>query len=193
MKPNLNTLALRIDQINSANGFAIDITDHKDLCMRAALVASEASEALDEYDMAWRTREPRALGETIYAVQTELADVMIRALHLIYALGGDSNALYVFTPREPIGPRDAALLQPPQFHAAVAKKLVQPAFKAMELLRKGVTPERVQEALGQLMHVVANGEGFSEQLEPAMSIWAVIDAKLEKNAKRGFRHGGKVV
>jgi NTP pyrophosphatase (non-canonical NTP hydrolase) len=82
----LNELATQIHEINVAHGWDFDAESDTEFATKIALVHAELSEALEER----RDHAPdRVENGKPEGVGPELADVLIRTLHLMHKLGVD--------------------------------------------------------------------------------------------------------
>lgn len=194
---DLKEVAKRVTEVNEMNGWTIDLSNKLEMGLKFALCASEASEACEEYEVGQFGEDgaPISTAEWVKRMQVEFADVVIRVLHLMDKLQVDPQKAYVnVSGHLRVGVadsgRDVRLFEMEHFYAEVMRKVVMPSFRLFELYRKPEAPhpEQTARTFGRL---ILDCESLCDKLDPANRLWSIVDAKLEKNRARGFKHGGK--
>lgn len=183
---DMKELAERIAKINEANGWAINVNDPQELGLKVALIASEAVEVLDEMDKYWEAMLVSKREAKKKAV-IEFADIAIRVIHLANAL---SIPIHERTVDFNLGSQWLDIDDGPMHLAGVVtRQIIQPCFKLFEIIRQ---PLLNRAEVAALLHIILeNTFWLAAMMSAGESLFPVIDAKLDKNAQRGFKHGGK--
>jgi NTP pyrophosphatase (non-canonical NTP hydrolase) len=168
-------LGEKAHKVNKANGWEIftpdDWTNVLKLCAHTALIhteITEAAEALEDNDLT--------------NLREELADVAIRVSSIAHGIGAKLQHNFAHPSPE--------FTEVPTTELDISKGIMQlhkATSHATEAVRKQDSAEFIIQLIIILLHTAALSKAIGSDLA------AEMDKKIEKNASRGHKHGGKAI